>query len=137
MKESPLSAFQLYIDETMLRLMQKYAIHPAHLDDKNFNCPLEELEKFVGLQITRGVLERKNTPVKQLWIKEWGQPIFASTLSRNRFESIMKHQRFDIISTRAESRTKVRKVLPYFRNMKCLYRKLSKVLCPKSKFNNR
>ena len=71
MKESPLSAFQFYIDETMLRSIQKYTIYHAHLDDKNFNCPLEEVEKFISLQIDRDVLERKNTPVKQLWSKEW------------------------------------------------------------------
>ena len=66
MKESPLSAFQLFIDAAMLRLIPKYTIHHAHLDDKNFNYLLEELEKFIGLQITCSVLERKNTPVKQL-----------------------------------------------------------------------
>ena len=43
----------------MVRSIQKYTIHHAHLDDKNFNCPLEELEKFSGFQIARGVLERK------------------------------------------------------------------------------
>ena len=59
MKESPLIAFQLFIDETMLRLIQKYKIHHARFDDKNFNCPLEELEKFIILPIARGVLERK------------------------------------------------------------------------------
>ena len=59
MKESPLSAFQLYIDETMLRSIQKYTIHHASLHDKNFNCPLEKLKKFIGLKIARGVLERK------------------------------------------------------------------------------
>ena len=36
MKESPLSAFQLFIDETMLKLIQKYAIYHAHLDDISF-----------------------------------------------------------------------------------------------------
>ena len=71
MKGSPLSAFQLFIDEIMLRLIQKYTIHYAHLDDKNFNCPSEELEKFIGLLIARGVLERKITSEKQLWSKEW------------------------------------------------------------------
>ena len=63
MKESPLSAFQLFIHRTKLRLMQKYTIHHAQLDDKNFNYPIEESEKFIGLQIARGVLERKNSPV--------------------------------------------------------------------------
>ena len=58
MKESALSALQLYTDKTMLRSIQKHTIHHAHLD-KNFNCPLEELEKFIGLQIARGILERK------------------------------------------------------------------------------
>ena len=59
MKESSLSAFQLYINETTLRSIQKYTTHHAHLDDKNFNCPLEELENFIDLQIAHGVLERK------------------------------------------------------------------------------
>ena len=112
MKESPLSAFQLYIDETMLRSIQKYTIHHSHLDDKNFNCSLEELEKFIGLQNAHDVLVRKNTPVKQLWSKEWGHPIFASTLSRNRFESIMKPLRFDNVSTHGERRTKSEKFCP-------------------------
>ena len=93
MKESPLILFQLFIDETMLRLIQKYTIHHAHLDDVNFNCPLKELEKFIGLPIARGILERKNTPIKQLSSKEWDHPIFVSTLSRNHFETVMKHLR--------------------------------------------
>ena len=96
----------------MLRLIEKYTIHHAHLDDKNFNCPLDDLEKFIGLQIARGVLERKNNPVKPLWSKEWGHPIFASTLSRNRFKSIMKHLRFDDVSSRTERRTKSEKLCP-------------------------
>ena len=93
----------------MLKLIQRYTIYHSHLDDKNFNCPLEELEKFIGLQIARGVLKRKNTPAKQLWSKEWGHPIFASTLSRNRFENIMKHLRFDNVSCCTERRTKSEK----------------------------
>ena len=38
-----------------------------------------------------------------------GHTIFASTLSKNRFESIMKHLRFDNVSTRAERKTKSEK----------------------------
>ena len=32
----------------MLRSMQKYTIHHAHLDDKNFNYPLEQRGPIAG-----------------------------------------------------------------------------------------
>ena len=43
----------------MLRLIQKYTIKHGQADDKNFSVELCELEKFIGLQITRGVLMGK------------------------------------------------------------------------------
>ena len=67
---SPLSAFRLFIDETMLRSIQKFTIKHGKTDNDNFSMDIEELEKFIGLQIARGVLVDKNTPIYQLWSKE-------------------------------------------------------------------
>ena len=47
--------------------------------------------------------------MKQLWSKQWGHLIFASTLSRNCFKSIMKHLGFDNVSIRTERRTESEK----------------------------
>ena len=79
-------------------------IKHGQADDKNFSVELCKLEKFIGLQIARGVLMGKNTPIHQLWSKEWGHPIFSKTINRGRYKELMKHLRFDNCSTRRERR---------------------------------
>ena len=64
------SAFHLFIDKHMLRCIQKHTINHGKKDNDDFDLHLDELESFIGLQIARGVLVGKNTPVKQLWSKE-------------------------------------------------------------------
>ena len=92
---SPYSAFHIFIDEHMLRCIQKHTINHGKKDNDNFDLHVDELESFIGLQIARRVLVGKNTPVKQLWSKEWGQLIFRNTMSRDRYQEIMKRLRFD------------------------------------------
>ena len=99
---SPYSAFRLFIDEHMLRCIQKHTINHGKKDNDDFDLHVDELESFIGLQIARGVLVGKNTPVKQLWSKEWGQLIFRNTMSRDRYQEIMKHLRFDDFSVRGK-----------------------------------
>ena len=65
-----------------------------------------ELEKFIGLQIARGVLTGKNTPIHQLWSKEWEHTIFSKTINRDHYKELMKRLRFDNCSTRREKRQK-------------------------------
>ena len=67
---SPYSAFHLFIDEHMLRCIQKHTINHGKKDNDDFDLHVDELESFIGLQIVRGVLIGKNRPVKQLWSKE-------------------------------------------------------------------
>ena len=93
--DSPYSAFHLFIDKHMLRCIQKRTINDGKKDNDDFDLHVDELESFIGLQIARGVLVGKNTPVKQLWSKEWGQLIFRNTMSCDRYQEIMKHLRFD------------------------------------------
>ena len=70
--QSPLSAFRLFIDEPMLRSILKFTVNHGKANNPNFSVEIRELEKFIGLQIERGVLVEKNTPIYQLWSKEWG-----------------------------------------------------------------
>ena len=46
----------------------------------------------------------KNTPIHQLWSREWGNPIFSNTISKDRFKELIKHLRFDNFFTRHERR---------------------------------
>ena len=102
--DSPYSAFYLCIDEHMLRCIQKHTINHGKKDNDDFDLHVDELESFIGLQIARGVLVGKIKPVKQLWRKEWGQLIFRNTMSRDRYQEIMKHLRFDDFFSRRQRR---------------------------------
>ena len=59
---SPFSTFHLFIDEHMLRCIQKHTINHGKKDNDDFDLHVDELESFIGLQIARGVLVGKNTP---------------------------------------------------------------------------
>ena len=93
---SPYSAFHLFIDEHILKCVQKHTINHRKIiydikyNDSDFNLHLDELESFIGLQLARGVLVGSNTPIKQLWSEDWGQPILRNTMSRDRYAKIMK-----------------------------------------------
>ena len=82
--KSSFSAFCFFIDGLMLCSIQKYTIKHGQADDKNFSEKLCELEKSIGLQIARGVLTGKNTPIHQLWSKKWGHLILIKIINRNR-----------------------------------------------------
>ena len=45
------SAFHLFIDEHILRCIQKHTINPGKKDNDNFDLHVDELESFIGLQI--------------------------------------------------------------------------------------
>ena len=70
----------MFIDEPMFRSIQKYTIKHGQADDKIFSVELCKLEKFIDLQITCGVLTGKNTPIYQLWNKEWRHPTFIQSI---------------------------------------------------------
>ena len=101
---SSYSAFHLFIDEHILKCVQKHTINRGRIDDTNFNLHLDELESFIGLKLAGGVLVGRNTPIKQLWNKDWEQPIFRNIMSRERYAKIMKHLRFDDFQRRRQRR---------------------------------
>ena len=88
----------------MLRCIQKNTNNYGKKDDDDFDLHLDELESFIGLQIARCVLTGNNTPIKQLWSKEWGHQIFGNIIGRNRYQKIMKHLRFDNFLSRRQRR---------------------------------
>ena len=63
-KDSPISAFHLFFDEPMLISIQKYTTSHGTFDNKSFSIHLDELESFIDLQLIRGVLVDKNTPLR-------------------------------------------------------------------------
>ena len=69
-----------------------------------FRYNFRKWKKFIGLQIAPGVLVGKNTSIYQLWGREWSHPIFAKTISRDRYKELMKYFRFDNFSTHHERR---------------------------------
>ena len=89
-QDNPYSAFHLFIDEHMLRCIQKNTNNHGKKNDDNFDIHLNELENFIDLQIARGVLAGNNTAIKQLWSKEWVYPILENTMNLNRYQKIRK-----------------------------------------------
>ena len=102
--ESALRSFRLFVDEPMLRAIQTFTINYGKTEDESFSIELHELEKFIGVQIVRGVLVSKNTPIVQLRSEEYGHHNFGITMSRDWFEELMKHLRFHNFSTRSQRR---------------------------------
>ena len=93
---SPLSAFRLFVDEPMIRSIQRHTnSHIQATESPASPVTPDHLEQFIGLQIARGVLCASNTSVKALWDKQWGPPLFSNTMSRNLFECTMQNVRFD------------------------------------------
>ena len=104
MESSPLSFFCVSFDEAMLRNIRKCTIAEANcISDKiNSDLTLDELDKFIGLVIARGILGQRDLPVESLWKSTWRFPMFNSTLSRQRFKEIMRFLRFDLKSDRRQ-----------------------------------
>ena len=64
----------------MLCSIQKYTIKHGQADDKNFSVELCELEKFIGLQIARGVLMGKTLRFINYGVKSGGIQSLAKQL---------------------------------------------------------
>ena len=68
----------------------------------DWDMTLDELDKFIGLVITRAILGQRDLPVKSLWITTWGCSIINKTLSRRRFKKIMRFLCFHVKSERRQ-----------------------------------
>ena len=61
---------------------------------------MNELEKFLGLFIARGVIGGRALPILSMWNRLWGCALFSKTMPRHRFLEIMKYPPFDLKSER-------------------------------------
>ena len=103
-ESSPLSLFRVLFDEVMLKNIRKCIVAEAHSVSgrMNWDMTLDDLDKFIGLVIARGILGQRGLPVESLWDTTWGCSMFNKTLSRCRFKEIMRFLRFDVKSERRQ-----------------------------------
>ena len=101
---SSYSAFHLVIDKHILSVFKSTRSTTKKLMIAISICTSMNWRVFIGLQLARGVLVGRNTPIKQLWSKDWGQLVFRNTMSRDRYAKIMKHLRFDDFQRRRQRR---------------------------------
>ena len=86
----------------MLKNIQNCTIAEAQrvTGDPNWGISLDELDKFLGLNIARGVIGGRTSLILSMWNRLWGCALFSKTMPRHRFLEIMKHLRFDLKSQR-------------------------------------
>ena len=67
---------------------------------------VEEFYGFIGLLLLMGVLRSRKESVHHMWSAQKGfcRPVFAATMSRDRFVSIKRYLRFDDLQTRVQRR---------------------------------
>jgi hypothetical protein len=101
--QKAMSALSLFISETMLRRIQKFTIAEAiRRTGSDWTLSLGELEAFIGLLYARGLMGAKNIPISELWGEKWGNKIFSKTMTRDRFNEIMRYIRFDDKPSRSQ-----------------------------------
>ena len=87
--KSPYDAWKCIVDERMLRHVHHCTMKHAESENDNFDFSLDDLEAFIALQYARGVYGKGHP----------GPPLFAETMSRNKFKQVLHHLRFDVKST--------------------------------------
>ena len=63
----------IFLNKPMLRNIQKCITAEAHraTGNNSWTVTLDELNKFVGLIVARGVIDGRTLPVKIMWDKSW------------------------------------------------------------------
>ena len=102
-KESVCSAWDLFIDEGMLRHIQKCTEEEVRrvLQTDNWRVSLHGLDAFLAIVYARGAHKAIKIKVHELWNRLWAIPIISEIMARNRFIEIMKFLRFDYKQARS------------------------------------
>ena len=97
------SLWHVLFSDSMLKRIEKCTIEEARrqLTSDSWNVSKEELEAFIALVYARGAMCASSLDLNDMWSKEWGPPIFAETMSRDRFKKILRFLRFDHKLTRS------------------------------------
>ncbi|XP_027864911.1 uncharacterized protein LOC114139283 [Xiphophorus couchianus] len=99
--QSRLHSFLCFITMDMLRSIQEWTIqHARHTEQQDWFMGLPELMAFISVVILRGV--SKVPSVGDSWSANLGNPRIMATMTRCRFQNIMRHLRFDDMRTRRE-----------------------------------
>ena len=106
-QNSIISSFRIFIlyYASMLRHIRKCTItedQRAIGNDKG-SVSLDELEKFIGLVVARGVTGNHTLPIKSMWSATWGFNLFNKTMPRDRSLEIMKYLQFNLKSKRRQN----------------------------------
>ena len=70
------------------------------IGNNSWTVTLDELDKFMGLIVARGVICGRTLPIKSMWDKSWRCHLFNVTMPRWRFVKIMKFLRYDLKTER-------------------------------------
>uniref|UniRef100_A0A8C6S5F3 PiggyBac transposable element-derived protein domain-containing protein n=1 Tax=Neogobius melanostomus TaxID=47308 RepID=A0A8C6S5F3_9GOBI len=99
--KSRLQSFLCFITVGMLRTIQEWTIqHAQQTEQVDWFMTLHELMAFIAVIILRGVT--KVPSLRDSWSACLGNPLIIAIMSRNRFQDIMRHLRFDDMFTRSE-----------------------------------
>ena len=102
-KESVCSAWDLFIDEGMLRHIQSCTedVAQSALQTDDWRESLHELDAFFAIVYAREAHKTTKIKVHELWNRLWAIPMISKTMVRNRFIEIMKFLHFDYKQTRS------------------------------------
>lgn len=100
--EDALTAFLCLVDDGMLKHIRDCTIAEAHRveEDSSWDITVDELKAFIALIYIRGAQGGKGMDLASFWSADWGYAFFKETMSRNRFQEIMRFLRFDKKETR-------------------------------------
>ncbi|TRY76094.1 hypothetical protein DNTS_033980 [Danionella cerebrum] len=100
--EDALTAFLCLVDDGMLKHIRDCTVAEAHRvkEDSSWDLTVNELKAFIALVYVRGAQGGKGMGLASFWSADWGYAFFKETMSRNRFQEIMRFLRFDKKETR-------------------------------------
>ena len=108
--ENELSAFELFISEDVLLLIQRFSNRKASDLRRNLRSPppytsdfsIAEIRACIGITIRAGSDRDNFTAVDDLWQKNDSRPFSRATMSLHRFKFFLRCVRFDNFRSRAE-----------------------------------
>ena len=109
--------FRLFMTEDLVDLIVQHTNEESErvasasgnesLDKQTFSpVSREEIYAFMGILILRGVERDHHNELRELFSGPYAKPVYRATMSRRRFESIMRFMRFDDRRDREDRRRK-------------------------------
>lgn len=96
-----LDCFRLIFDDAVIDTLVRYTNLEAKRHQENWkDVDANEIMAYIGLLILAGVDRSSKRSYKEFFNRLRGHPIFRATMSRNRFQSILRFIRFDDKNTR-------------------------------------